>query len=1273
MTPRFVLRRCAPLLSLLLVSATLAVPGSAVAAPSVQAEAAIVASSPTRLAVEVSGTGYATSAPGIYVGISESGGASASDASVYRGTEFVRSSQIAADGSFDVTVELDAEQIATLEKTESYSVYTLKAHGLAVSDPSQNAEVPLAIDFSSLTEPELEPEPAVPSVSVSETEVSSAGSTTVTVTGSGFDPSVATGARPPLAGKAAGAYVVFGKFAEQWRPSQGLPSSARKVSSQKWAVPAESMAIIGGTPGGAVELTADGSFTTELVIDKSAVDAAATAESLVNYGIYTYPGAGAAAPAYETHTPITFIEPEPEPAVPSVEVSQTEVSSQGSTSVTVTGSGFDPSVATGARPPLAGKAAGAYVVFGKFAEQWRPSAGAPGTSRVNSVQKWAVPAQSMSTIGGTASGAVELTADGSFTAELVIDKAALDAKAVAESLVNYGIYTYPGSGAVAAAYETYTPITFTDPEPAGPSLDAEITEQVEDSLKVDVRGSGYLAEAPGVYVAIAPSGGASPTDATAYLGTQWVMHSTFGAGGTFERTVSLGAQDIDELDPEESYSIYTLRAHGLAATDPSQTVEVPLDLDIDELQGTTTPALPGPQLDVDVVKAVKGNLTLSVTGRGFARTSPGVYVGLSESGGADTSDAGAYRGAVFVPQTAMDLAGGFTRTVTLDAAAIATLDVAGSYSVYSLRAHGQPDLTPSQTIEVPVDIDVAALRGGSVTPGPGPGTGPGTGTPPTTGGGSGGGSTDGSSSGGGSTPAAARGSLVWGVKSSFRSYVTGPIAQGSISVADGATSSGGGYRFFQRSTTADEGARGTTSYGGSVRFTGHGGVLDLRLSDPNVRVTSSRTASLSVVADGRRVDLATLDLAAGSARSGAGATTYSAVPARLTPAGAGAFDGFYSAGEALDPITFTVGSNSVAAAGGTRTVATATSSAADDFVPPAEPPADTGASLDMEDGAVIEPGGRITATADGFAPNETGIRVVVYSTPVVLDRAVTADASGAVRWSGFLPGDLEPGEHTLTFQGSVDRGVTFTVEEPEVARCEVVDASMTWGVKESFRSYVSGSIANGDWSTSGDASYETPEFTFAEGEGDMDSAAADGTIAFGGAIDFTGHSGALAVTMANPEVRMVDETTAVLLLDVTAGDRAAAQAGDTTATTSTGVPFVELDLAAGQREVSDDGLSTTYTDVPTALTEQGHGVFADYATGESFDPLDLVVATADDCAAAVDEVAAADVGGPAGADVASASSGISMPMWSWAAIAALLALAAAGGLVVGRRTAGSRS
>lgn len=148
-----------------------------------------------------------------------------------------------------------------------------------------------------------------PALAVSKT-AGLADSETITVTGTGFDPAAGVGTRPPLAGQPAGVYVVFGRFAETWRPSQGAPSSARTVTSQKWAVTdAARSAPMMASPSvqsQLVTLQPDGSFTAEL-------DAVPTEAGSGAYGVYTYAASGAVVAEHELAVPVTFGAAEPDP------------------------------------------------------------------------------------------------------------------------------------------------------------------------------------------------------------------------------------------------------------------------------------------------------------------------------------------------------------------------------------------------------------------------------------------------------------------------------------------------------------------------------------------------------------------------------------------------------------------------------------------------------------------------------------------------------------------------------------------------------------------------------------------------------------------------------------------------------------------------------------------------------------------------------------------------------------------------------------------------
>ncbi|MGO2140992.1 MAG: HtaA domain-containing protein [Leucobacter sp.] len=130
---------------------------------------------------------------------------------------------------------------------------------------------------------------------------------TVTVTGTGFlpDAPATNGTRPPLAGKFAGTYVVFGSFAENWQPSKDAPAGARATLDTKWAVHAADIATIGGAARGGIEVKPDGTFSTTLNLTK---DEAKEIEG-GRYGIYTYAGGGVKYAPFESYTEITFAVP----------------------------------------------------------------------------------------------------------------------------------------------------------------------------------------------------------------------------------------------------------------------------------------------------------------------------------------------------------------------------------------------------------------------------------------------------------------------------------------------------------------------------------------------------------------------------------------------------------------------------------------------------------------------------------------------------------------------------------------------------------------------------------------------------------------------------------------------------------------------------------------------------------------------------------------------------------------------------------------------------
>ncbi|WP_298039181.1 HtaA domain-containing protein [uncultured Microbacterium sp.] len=511
----------------------------------------------------------------------------------------------------------------------------------------------------------------------------------------------------------------------------------------------------------------------------------------------------------------------------------------------------------------------------------------------------------------------------------------------------------------------------------------------------------------------------------------------------------------------------------------------------------------------------------------------------------------------------------------------------------------------------------------------------------------------------------AGGSMRWAISSSFVSYITGRIAQGEISVFNGATRSGGLFQFGQAagSTYYVKTGLGSVGYTGSVRFTGHHGVLDVTVSNPRIEITSASNATLYVTHGGSRVAFATVNLAAATKTTANGVVTYTAAPTALTAAGQSSVLNGYST--VLDPVTFTVGTPAAAPGGTVGTVAAA--SVAPKATLPAAPPASQGVMIDAENLEALQTGEKATVSADGFQAGEQGIKVVVYSTPVLLD-TVTADADGVASWTGTLPATLENGAHTITFQGSVDRGLEFTLERETAAvigKCTVEGATLNWGYKESFRNYIEG-IAHGGWDLEG-LEYRYPEFVWGDGTGSYDDETGNGLVDFGGTIVFNGHDGALNTHLSNARVELAGDT-GYIVFDITG----TTQGGE--AVDQKSVRFVEFSMADA---VTENGV-IALSGAESVLTESGSAAFGTYAAGEAFDPVSFSIPVGEECGivpVAEEEASEPEAAAVTTAQIEPISAEAGFPLWAWILIGVLVAGAGVGGgmLIQRRRTPASAS
>jgi hypothetical protein len=258
------------------------------------------------------------------------------------------------------------------------------------------------------------------------------------------------------------------------------------------------------------------------------------------------------------------------------------------------------------------------------------------------------------------------------------------------------------------------------------------------------------------------------------------------------------------------------------------------------------------------------------------------------------------------------------------------------------------------------------------------------------------------------------GTVTWGVKASFRTYVEGSIAHGTITVSDGAVRNADGTFSFPVTGGTSSPSGTTVKLGGSVRFVGHDGpptcateyspCLDLTVAKPRLVVTGS-TAVLRADLTSKNetshqverftdVELATVSVD-GLSTSG-GALSGSALGATLTAAGAKAFAGFYAEGTALDPLSLsaTLGAPVAPAA---PSASVALSSARSTYGAPVTATVSTGATLTVDGHPVAVSGGTATLPRD----LGVGTHTLVASYAGATDSATltVTKAETAVRWS----------------------------------------------------------------------------------------------------------------------------------------------------------------------------------------------------------------------------------------------------------------------------------
>lgn len=412
------------------------------------------------------------------------------------------------------------------------------------------------------------------------------------------------------------------------------------------------------------------------------------------------------------------------------------------------------------------------------------------------------------------------------------------------------------------------------------------------------------------------------------------------------------------------------------------------------------------------------------------------------------------------------------------------------------------------------------------------------------------------------------GTLSWDIRESFLKYLTG-FAHGSVNVEGMEKTAAGGFKYTQASGVYNpETKTGQINFAGTAEFTGHNGQLKSTIKNMRLVVVNGKGTLVADVdaltRDGKSVSktglaIAEVDLSGASVKDGVFSAQNAAVA--LTAEGSEVlFAGQYrGADNAMAPLSFSVKLSEQTAENTVEVPRVSENKSSDNK-------------------------GSENGSSDNSSSNSS---------------ANSSGSNGSAGTSGSVSngGSSSNGSVSNNPAQPVCVPVTRTreVQEQGASDGTIKSANLGWGVRDSFRNYVRGGIANGSWELNG-TSYSSDAFNWSNGTGTFKGG--KGSISFSGSVRFTGHHGILDTTIANPRLE-INGNSGTLYATMNSNDSSGK------ATNYGEVALLKVDLSGLQSSadaVSVNGAATT-------LTAEGAKAFAGfYEAGKDMAPLSFSAA-----------------------------------------------------------------
>ena len=416
------------------------------------------------------------------------------------------------------------------------------------------------------------------------------------------------------------------------------------------------------------------------------------------------------------------------------------------------------------------------------------------------------------------------------------------------------------------------------------------------------------------------------------------------------------------------------------------------------------------------------------------------------------------------------------------------------------------------------------------------------------------------------------GTLSWDIRESFLKYLTS-FAHGSVNVEGMEKTAAGGFKYTQASGVYNpETKTGQINFAGTAEFTGHNGQLKSTIKNMRLVVVNGKGTLVADVdaltRDGKSVSktglaIAEVDLSGASVKDGVFSAQNAAVA--LTDEGSDVlFAGQYrGADNAMAPLSFSVKLSEQTAENTVEVPRVSENKSSDN----------KGSENGSSDNSSSNSSGN--SGANGSGSNGS------------------AGTSGSVSNGGSSSNGSVSNNPAQPVCVPVTR--TREVQEQGASDGTIKSANLGWGVRDSFRNYLRGGIANGSWELNG-TSYSSEAFNWSNGTGTFNGG--KGSISFSGSVRFTGHHGILDTTIANPRLE-INGNSGTLYATMTSNDPSGK------ATNYGEVALLKVDLSGLQSSAE----AVSVNGAATALTAEGAKAFAGfYDAGKDMAPLSFSAA-----------------------------------------------------------------